>query len=128
MSSIRKKFCMQLFILAYGALAVFFVSIGMAASVGVYAGSFDPPTQAQIAIIRCALGDSGLPKECQAVARKISHLVVLVNEDDGKDTLASTRERVLMVKTALRKYSDRIEVVASTPAKREETWHTPLND
>jgi nicotinic acid mononucleotide adenylyltransferase/uridine phosphorylase len=119
MSSIRKKFCMQLFILAYGALAVFFVSIGMAASVGVYAGSFDPPTQAQIAIIRCALGDSGLPKECQAVARKISHLVVLVNEDDGKDTLASTRERVLMVKTALRKYSDRIEVVASTPAKRE---------
>jgi hypothetical protein len=43
-----------------------------------------------------------------------------VNEDDGKDTLASTRERVLMVKTALRKFSDRIEVVASTPAKREE--------
>ena len=33
---------------------VFFVSIGMAASVGFYAGTFDPPTQAQIAIIRCA--------------------------------------------------------------------------
>jgi phosphopantetheine adenylyltransferase len=26
----------------------------MAASVGFYAGTFDPPTQAQIAIIRCA--------------------------------------------------------------------------
>ena len=109
MSSIRKKFRMQLFILAYGALPVFFVSIGMAASVGFYAGTFDPPTQAQIAIIRCAFGDFGLPKECQEIARKISRLVVLVNEDNGQDTLASTRERVLMVKTALRKYSDRID-------------------
>ena len=128
MSSIRKKVRMQLFILAYGTLAVFFVSIGMAASVGFYAGTFDPPTQAQIAIIRCALGDFGLPKECQEVARKISHLVVLVNEDDGKDPLASTRERVLMLKTALRKFSDRIEVVASTSAKREERWHALLKD
>ncbi len=61
MSSIRKKFRMQLFILAYGALPVFFVPVGMAASVGFYAGTFDPPTQAQIAIIRCALGDSRSP-------------------------------------------------------------------
>ncbi len=33
-----------------------------------------------------------------------------------------------MVKTALRKYSDRIEIVASTPAKREEKWHALLKD
>jgi hypothetical protein len=33
-----------------------------------------------------------------------------------------------MLKTALRKFSDRIEVVASTPAKREERWHALLKD
>jgi hypothetical protein len=39
--------------------------------------------------------------------------VVLVIEDSEKDTFASTREQILMLKRALQKHGDRVEIVAS---------------
>jgi hypothetical protein len=42
-----------------------------------------------------------------------------VNESSDEDTLASARERALMVKRALQKYGDRVEVVTA-PGGREE--------
>ena len=98
-----------------GALVTFFASTLSAASVGLYGSTFDPPTQSEIRILRCALGDIALPRDCQELAKEISRVVVLVNEDDGRDTLASTRERVRMVKKALEDYGDRVEILASTP-------------
>ncbi len=84
--------------------------IGKAATVGLYAGSFDPPTPGEIAIIRCALGDAGVNKQCQDIGRKISRVVVVVNQAGDEDPLASSRERVLMVKKVLQKYGDRVEI------------------
>src|SRR5215510_12055405 len=91
-----------------------FLPMAMAATVGFYAGSFDPPTLGEIAIARCALGDAGVHKDCQDIGKKISRLVVVVNQAGDEDPLASTRERVLMVKKALQKYGDRVEIVTAT--------------
>jgi hypothetical protein len=99
----------------FGALVTFFASTLAAASVGLYGSTFDPPTQSEVRIIRCALGDTTLSRACQEIAQEISRVVVLVNEDGGRDTLASTRERLLMVKKALKDYGDRVEIMASTP-------------
>ena len=82
-----------------------------AVTVGFYAGSFDPPTRAEVGIVRCAFGDAGVHKECQDIGKKISRVVVVVNEAGDEDPLASARERVLMVKKALQKYGDRLEIV-----------------
>ncbi|HSE89910.1 MAG TPA: hypothetical protein VLJ79_27115 [Candidatus Binatia bacterium] len=90
-----------------------------AATVGFYAGTFDPPTQAEIGMLRCALRDASVRKECAGIGKTIARLVVSVNESTDEDTLASARERALMVKKALQKYGDRVEVV-TTPGSREE--------
>jgi uridine phosphorylase len=100
-------------------LAVSLSPVAQAATVGFYAGTFDPPTPAEIAMLRCALGDAGVRKECAGIGKTIARLVVSVNQSDDEDTLASSRERELMVKAALRKYGDRVEVV-SAPGTREE--------
>ena len=91
---------------------VFLTPMAIAASVGFYAGTFDPPTRAQIRMIRCALGDDELHEECGELGKSISRLVILVIEDSEKDTFASTREQILMLKRALEKHSDRIEIAA----------------
>ena len=114
--------------LFFGMLGVFLASPALAASVGFYAATFDPPTRSQLRIIGCALGDAGLPRECHQLAKQISHLIVWVNDDTGKDTLASTRERLLMVKTAVQKYGAKVEVVASAPAAREARRRALLRD
>ena len=64
--------------------------MAIAASVGFYASTFDPPTRSQIRMIHCALGDDPLHKECGEIGKSISRLVVLVIEDSEKDTFAST--------------------------------------
>ncbi len=110
---------MKLLRLGLIALYVFLAPAAFATTVGFYAANFDPPTRSQLRIIGCALGDPGLPQACQEIAKNISRLVVLVNEDSSKDTLASTRERLLMVKRVVQKYGDKIEVYASTAASRE---------
>jgi len=97
----------------------FFATTASAGSVGFYSGTFDPPTQAQVKVIACALGDVAFPKECQEIGKQISHLVVSVSAESQKDTYASARERVLMLKKALEKYGERVEVVAGTPAENE---------
>ena len=79
-------------------------------------------------MIRCALGDDRLHKECGEIGKSISRLVVLVIEDSEKDTFASTREQILMLKRALQKHSDRIEIVASTKAKAEQRKRALLED
>jgi len=108
-------------------LAVLFAPIAMAADTGFYAGTFDPPTQLEIARLRCALGDAGVRKECAGLGKSIAHLVVSVNDSSDGDTLASTRERALMVKKALQKYGDRVEVVTA-PGNREEKSRALLED
>ena len=99
----------------------------MAATVGFYAGTFDPPTQSEISMLRCALGDARVRKECAGIGKTIARLVVSVNESSDEDTLASMRERALMVKKALQKYGDRVEVVTA-PGNREEKTRALLQD
>lgn len=99
-----------------------------AASVALYAGTFDPPTRSEERIIRCALGDLELSQECEQVGEEISRVLILVNEDGEQDTLASTRERLLMVKKAFQDYQDRVEVLPSTPAQTAQRFRALLAD
>lgn len=99
---------------------LFLATAASAGSVGFYSGTFDPPTQAQIKIIDCALADIAFPKECQEIGKQISRLVVWVSAESAKETHASARERVLMLKKALHKYGERVEVLSGTPAQRED--------
>ena len=112
---------MKFFPLAFVTVPVLFAPMAMAATVGFFAGTFDPPTQAEIAMLRCALGDASVRKECAGIGKTIERLVVSVNQSHDEDTLASTRERALMVKDALRKYSDRVEVVTAPGSREEKT-------
>ncbi len=84
--------------------------------------------RSQIRMIHCALGDDPLHKECGEIGKSISRLVVLVIEDSEKDTFASTREQILMLKRALQKHSDRVEIVASTKAEAEQKKRALLED
>ena len=52
----------------------------MAATVGFYAGTFDPPTQVEMGMVRCALGDTSVRRECAGIGKAISRFVVSVNE------------------------------------------------
>jgi hypothetical protein len=119
---------MNMLVVALAMLLVFAVPAAEAVSVGVYAATFDPPTKARLRIIRCALGDPGLPSDCIDLGKKISRLYVLVREDPEVDTLASTRERTLMVKRALDKYGDRVQVLAAGSREAEEKIHSLLAD
>ncbi|MGB7948040.1 MAG: hypothetical protein WCH75_10195, partial [Candidatus Binatia bacterium] len=101
--------------------AVFFPSMARAMTVGFYAGSFDPPTLAEIGMMRCALGDAGVRKECADIGKTITRLVISVDPSSDGDTLASARERALMVKHALQKYGDRVEVVTAPGSRGEKT-------
>jgi nicotinic acid mononucleotide adenylyltransferase len=114
-------------IFAFVSLSVLFPAMVMAAIVGFYAGTFDPPTQAEIGMLRCALGDASVRKECAEIGKTIERLVVSVNQSHDEDTLASARERALMVKRALQKYGDRVEVV-TTPGSREERTRALLEN
>ncbi len=106
-------------IFAIASLVLLFAPGARAASVGLYAGTFDPPTQAEIAMMRCALGDASVRKECAGIGKTIERLVVSVDQSSDGDTLASATERGLMVRQALRKYGDRVEVVTA-PGSRED--------
>jgi nicotinic acid mononucleotide adenylyltransferase/uridine phosphorylase len=114
-------------ILASLGFVVAFGPTVMATSVGLYVGTFDPPTLAEIAMMRCALGDAGVRKECAGIGNTIARLVVSVNQSYEEDTFASTTERALMVKHALQKYGDRVEVVTA-PGNREEKTRALLRD
>jgi uridine phosphorylase len=117
-----------LLLAAFVALSIFPVPKAIAAAVGFYAGTFDPPTRSEIRMIRCALGDDSLRKDCGEIGKSVSRLVILVIEDSEKDTFASTREQILMLKRALEKHSDRVEIVASTRAKAEQRRRSLLED
>jgi nicotinic acid mononucleotide adenylyltransferase/uridine phosphorylase len=112
---------MTLFLrLAFSILWLFLGTAASAGSVGFYSGTFDPPTQAQIKLMRCVLEDAALPKECREIGKPISRLIVWVTAETEKDTHASARERVLMVQKSLQKYSGRVEVLAETTAQRRD--------
>jgi uridine phosphorylase len=117
-----------LFLVAFATASVSAASMAIAASVGFYASTFDPPTRSQIRMIHCALGDDPLHKECGEIGKSISRLVVLVIEDSEKDSFASARERILMLKTALKKHGDRAEIVAATTAQAEQRIRALLQD
>ena len=106
--------------MALALISAFLASAAMATSVGFYAGTFDPPTRSQIRMIRCALGEVDLHKECQEIGRKMSHVVVLVSEDSEKETIASTKERILMLRKALEKQGNRVEIEAATTPEVED--------
>jgi nicotinic acid mononucleotide adenylyltransferase len=122
-----KLFSLSFFLsLVFVSFSVLSPPIAVAATVGFYAGIFDPPTSGEIAIVRCAFGDSSVHKECQDIGKTISRVVVVVNQAGDQDPLASTRERVLMVKKALQKYGDRVEIVTSGDS--EEKTRSLLQD
>jgi nicotinic acid mononucleotide adenylyltransferase/uridine phosphorylase len=98
-------------------ISIFLTATASAGSVGFYGGTFDPPTGAQIKVIRCALGDAGFSRQCQEIGKQISRLVIWVSAEGQEDTYASARERVLMLKKALNKYGERVEVVAGNTAE-----------
>jgi uridine phosphorylase len=98
---------------------VFFASPGLAGSIGFYAGSFDPPTAAQVRFIRCALGGSIATASCPDQIPRISGLVISLDDDPQNDPLTSTRERVLMLNKALQEYGTRVAIVAANRAKKE---------
>lgn len=98
-------------------ISILFAATVSSASVGFYSGTFDPPTPAQIKIISCALGEVTVAKECQNIGRRLSRLVVSVGADSDEDHYASVRERVLMLKKALARFGERIEVVAASAAE-----------
>jgi uridine phosphorylase len=116
---------MKFFKLVVSGLWIFLASTALAGSEGFYADTFDPPTKTQLGRMRCALGDQSVSTECQ---EKVSRIVVSVTEDPEQDTLASTRERILMVRKALQPYGDRVEVVASPPPKEEQRRRALLED
>ena len=117
-----------LFLVAFATVPVSPAPKAIASSVGFYASTFDPPTRSQIRMIHCALGGDRLDKECGEIGKSISRLEVLVIEDSERDSLASTREQILMLKRVLQKHSDRIEIVASTKAKAEQRKRALLED
>ena len=118
---------MKYFSLAFATASVLSPAMVMATTVGFYAGTFDPPTQEEMGMVRCALGDASVRKECAGIGKTIARIVVAVNESSYEDTLASARERALMVKKALQKYGDRVEIVTA-PGNREETTRALLQD
>src|SRR5215475_5668968 len=86
---------------AWAMASVSLVPTAIAAPVGFYASTFDPPTRSEIRMIRCVLGDDSLRKDCGEIGKSVSRLVILVIEDSEKDTFASTREQILMLQKAL---------------------------
>ena len=118
---------MKYFLVTFVTVSVLFPAMVMAATVGFYAGTFDPPTQTEIGMLRCALGDASVRKECAGIGKTIARLVVSINQSHDEDTLASTRERALMVKKALQKYGERVEVVTA-PGSREEKSRVLLQE
>src|SRR4030095_5078982 len=117
-----------LLLVAFAMVSVSPAPKAIAASVGFYASTFDPPARSQVGMIHCALGGDRLDKECGEIGKSISRLEVLVIEDSERDSLASTREQILMLKRALQKHGDRIEIVASTKAKAEQRNRALLED
>ncbi|MGB7946434.1 MAG: hypothetical protein WCH75_02015, partial [Candidatus Binatia bacterium] len=128
MVTLYKAPALILLLAAWCAISVPTVPVATAASVGFYAGTFDPPTRSQLRMIHCALGDTLSQRACQELGNSISRLVVVVLKDNEKDVFTSTRERVLMLKRALQRYGDRVEVVASTTTQLEERKQALLND
>jgi hypothetical protein len=112
--------------LALGLVSLWLSSSAMAAAVGFYAGSFDPPTQSQIRMLRCALGDAELHRACAEIGQRMSRFVVLVDEE--KDALASTRERILMLQKALQDHGDRLEIVGVNRAEAEAKKRALIED
>jgi nicotinic acid mononucleotide adenylyltransferase len=117
-------FLLSLSLVSFSAL---FPPMAGAVTVGFYAGTFDPPTRREMVMVRCAFGDAGVHKECQDIGKKISHVVVVVNQAGDEDPLASTRERVLMIKKALQKYGERVEILTAT-GDGEEKARSLLED
>ena len=108
-----KLFSLWFFLsLIFVSLSVLFPLIAGAAIVGFYAGAFDPPTQAELGIVRCAFGDASVHKECQDIGKTISRVVVVVNQagDAGSSGLYP-RTRIDGEESAP-KYGDRVEVVS----------------
>ena len=113
MVGFRKNSLKKVFPVALFTALVSLPPMVMAATVGFYAGTFDPPTQVEMGMVRCALGDTSVRQECAGIGKTLSRFVVSVNESSDEDTLASTRERALMVKKALQKYGDRVEIMTA---------------
>jgi nicotinic acid mononucleotide adenylyltransferase len=111
----------KVYLVALVLASVLFPAMVMAATVGFYAGTFDPPTQAEIGIVHCALGDANFNQQCGQIGKKLSRMVVSVNQSSVDDTLASARERALMVKRTLQKYGDQVEVVTAEGNPEETT-------
>jgi hypothetical protein len=119
---------MKALTLLIGIPCIFLASAATAASVGLYTSVFDPPTRAQLQMIRCTLGEPDFREACRELGKKISRVVVLVSKDHERDALASSRERELMIRKALQKHGERVEVLVSTPVQKEQRKRALLDD
>jgi phosphopantetheine adenylyltransferase len=108
-------------------LSAIFPPMAAAAAVGFFAGTFDPPTQAEIALVRCALGEAGMRPQCGEIGAPLARVVISIKESSDGDTLASARERALMVQRALQKYAGRVEIVTAA-GNPEQTARDLLRD
>ncbi len=119
---------MRVFLVACFTSVALLIGTAGASSVGFYSGLFDPPTDAQLRMIGCALGDPGFPPACQEIAAQISRLEIIVDEDSESRTIASARERVLMLEQALQKYGTRVTIAAATPTERAQRRRDLIGD
>jgi nicotinic acid mononucleotide adenylyltransferase len=93
------------------------VSYASAAKLGVYSGSFDPPTKAHFAIMKSAFKQHGVEK-----------LLVMVNEDGGKDFNASIDERIGMIREMTKEYAGQVEILPVTNANKNVLPHAKVKE
>lgn len=78
--------------------------------IGLYSGTFDPPTKAHNAIIRNAIQNL-----------KLERLYIFVNKNGGKQYKCSSEERVAMLKRMLKDIEDKVVIIAqASDSKRED--------
>ena len=78
--------------------------------IGLYSGTFDPPTKAHNAVIRCAIKNLNLER-----------LYIFVNKNGEKNYKCSSVERVEMLKRMLKDIEDRVVIIAqSSDCKRAD--------
>lgn len=79
--------------------------------IGIYSGTFDPPTKAHNAIIRSAIEKLGLEK-----------LYIFVNKNGEKDYKCSSRQRVEMLQRMLTDLHEKVVVIAQASDNKRSDY------
>ena len=79
--------------------------------IGIYSGTFDPPTKAHNAIIRSAIKNLGLEK-----------LYIFVNKNGEKNYKCSSQERVAMLQLMLEDLQDKVVIIAQASDNKRSDY------